>query len=199
MRFYIIVRAIFAPIIKLLYRVRISGAENEPDTPFIVCANHSSAVDAIMLACIIKQPLHFIAKQSLVKNRFVKWLFDKLGMIYVNRDGHDIAAVKSMLTLARRGESIGIFPQGTRMPGVIPLPDQALPGFAAIAMTTKVAVLPVSIVTNRLRPKMFSKTQVIIHPAVTYDEYSGFKEKPTRDEVCAYCFEKVCRPFGERS
>ncbi len=195
MRLYIFARAVFAPIIKLLYRVKVTGEENVPSSPFIAFANHTSAVDPILLACTVKQPLHFIAKQSLVKNGFIRWLFLKLGMIFVARDGKDISAVKSMIALVRKGESIGIFPQGTRITDAPPSPSQAVAGFAAVAMTTKTTLLPITIVSSGKMPKMFSRTNIIIHPAMSYEEYTAFKEKPTREEVCRYCFEKVCRPF----
>ena len=48
-RFYRVCYAIFAGIVGFLFRIRVVGAENEPDTGrFVVCANHVSAAVAVV-------------------------------------------------------------------------------------------------------------------------------------------------------
>ena len=73
--------------------------------------------------------------------------------------------------------------------------EQALPGFSLIGCMAKATVLPVSIVTKSLRPRLFRRTRLIIHKPVTYEEYSSISEKPTKPEISYYLFDKVCEPF----
>ncbi len=195
MRFYRFIRALIKPFVFLLYRVKKVGAKNEPDTPYIVFANHSSFIDPILLAVTLKQSVRFAAKVDLTKHALPRWFFKHLGCVTLNRDGKDMQSIRELVGIINDGTSVGIFPQGTRIPYKIPSSDDALPGFAAIAKMSKATLLPVSIITKRLRPGIFRRTTVIIGEPITYDEYMSCAENPTREQITAYCFDRVAQRF----
>lgn len=194
MSFYRFVRAVLMPILHVFYGIEKVGRENEPDTPYIVFANHSSFVDPLLLAVSLKQTVRFAAKADLSKKPLPAWFFRNLGCVNLNRDGRDMQSIRELVGILRQ-QSIGIFPQGTRMPYKVPSSDDALPGFAAIAKMSHATLLPVSIVTKRLKPGIFRKTRIVIGKPIPYEEYMSCADDPTREQITAYCFDRVTAEF----
>ena len=58
----------------LLYRVKIVGKENEPDLPYIICANHSSFMDPVLITVAVKAKPIWIGKKELLKYSFLRWV-----------------------------------------------------------------------------------------------------------------------------
>ncbi|MBO4501245.1 MAG: 1-acyl-sn-glycerol-3-phosphate acyltransferase [Clostridia bacterium] len=193
---YGFLKALFKYPMRLLYRVKVEGRENEPDTPYLVCANHSSFCDPILITATLKQKHKWLAKKQLKDHAFMRLVFRITGAVTIDREGLDTTALHACIDALKAGTSVGIFPQGTRMPGVVPQKDQALPGFSLIACMAQATVLPVSIVTKSLRPRLFRRTRLIIHKPVPYEEYTAISEKPTKPEISYFLFDKVCEPFG---
>lgn len=193
---YGFVKKAFKYPILLLYRVKIVGKENEPDLPYIICANHSSFMDPVLITVAVKAKPIWIGKKELLKYSFLRWVFKKTGSIAINREGFDTSALRQCISVVKEGNCLGIFPQGTRLRGIKPEPDQAHAGLAFIAGMAKATVLPVSIVSKRLQPKILRKTKIIFHNPVTYEEYMGIAENPTKQEIAGYLFGKVCEPFN---
>ncbi|MEC5423934.1 lysophospholipid acyltransferase family protein [Virgibacillus sp. C22-A2] len=142
--------AIVKPIAKLFihskFRVEVIGKENIPEhTAFIVAANHSSNYDPILLSCIIKREIHFMAKVELFRNRLCKYFFSEIHAIPIDRQkGIVIRPVRNVLKVLDRGEVFGIFPEGRRCKnGEIIQPKK---GVAFFACKTNVPIVPVAIV-----------------------------------------------------
>lgn len=195
MDFYRFARAVLKPILFPFYRIKKIGAQNEPDTPYIVYANHSSFIDPLLIAVSLKQTVRFAAKADLTKNVFLRFIFKHLGCVTLNRDGKDMSGIRELMGILDHDESIGIFPQGTRIPYKVPSSDDVLTGFAAIAKMSHATLLPVSIVTKRLKPGIFRRTEIIIGEPIPYDEYMSCAERPTREQIADYCFERIERQF----
>ena len=63
MIFYKIARAATFLVSKILYKVRYEGLENVPnDRGFILCSNHISTFDPILIAVRLKPQCFFMAK-----------------------------------------------------------------------------------------------------------------------------------------
>ena len=182
---------------RLLYRVKIEGKENEPDGAYIVCANHSSLVDPILVTASLKQNQRWLAKRELTKNWFMKFVFKVTKSIPINREGLDTPAIRECINAIKGGTSVGIFPQGTRMRRIEPQPDQALSGVSLIACMAKATVLPVSIVTKRRQPGIFRKTRIVIGKPVTYEEYTSVTDTRDKQAMTEYLFGKVCEGFKD--
>lgn len=195
MKLYNFIIAILKYPVKLLFRVKVEGKENEPDTPYIVYGNHSSYVDPVLVTVALKANPVWMGKRELMKYAFLRWIFKVTGSIPINREGLDTNALRKCLATVKEGNCLGIFPQGTRLRRIKPTPQQAHAGLAFIAAMAKATVLPVSIVTKRNQPGMFRKTKIIIHKPIHYKEYSSISNSPSKEEITEYLFSKVCEPF----
>ena len=120
--FYVIIRTLLVIPAKLLFRVRVVGRKNEPkkgEGVYLVCANHQTVLDPVFLCIALRrQQPHFMGKESLfrvpVLGRLVRWL----GAYPVSRGRSDVGAIKHTIKLIESGRSVGMFPQGTRCPGM---------------------------------------------------------------------------------
>ncbi len=195
MNWYSFLKAALKYPCKLIFLTTVEGRENEPDGAYIVCGNHSSYADPVLVTVSLKAKPVWIGKKELLKHAFMRWLFRISGAIPIKREGFDTAALRQCVDAVKRGACVGIFPQGTRLRGVDPTPEQAHAGLALIAGMAKATVLPVSIVTKRRKPGLFCRTKIIIQKPIPYEEYSTISEHPTKQEITEYIFSKVCEPF----
>ena len=135
------------------------GKENIPDGAAIVCANHSSFIDPILmlLALGIDCPARVIAKAELFKVPILSAVIRKLGAISVDRGTLDVASTRATLGCLKNGEKVAIFPEGTRSAedGMV----AAKKGAIKLAEHANVPLLPVYI--PRKKPK-FRKFAIVI-------------------------------------
>ena len=111
--FYRIVRLIVRFLFLSLFRPRIKGIENIPKNEnYILAGNHTKWLDPVMLVAIVKDEIHFLAKDSLFKG-ITKPIVKGMGAISVNRKIHDHQALENAIDALRKGAVIGIFPEGT--------------------------------------------------------------------------------------
>lgn len=114
-RFYRVVRAIVGVICRVLYPCRIIGVENIPmEGPVLLCSNHVSMVDPVLLVCSTRRQITFLAKKELFSIGLTNWFFRSLGMVPVDRGASDIQALRTCLEVLAGGGMLGIFPQGHR-------------------------------------------------------------------------------------
>ena len=171
MGFYAFMKKLLAGLIRKLWRVRIVGAENEREgVPYLICANHQSLFDVIILGASIKHNPKYMAKKELMKVPFIGMLIRALGAFPVDRKGSDVAAIKKTINLLKDGESVTLFPQGTRHKGVSPVGTPVKHGCAMIALRADVAVLPVFIKVKDYKVRLFRRTTLVIGKEITPDE-----------------------------
>lgn len=127
----------------IYFRFRVFKSERYPiDGPVLICANHQSHMDPILVANGCTRYVGFVARESLFKFKPFGWLITVLGAFPINRDG-GIAGIKETLKRLKRGEVVLIFPEGTRTPdGTL---QDFKSGFCAIARRSKVPIVPVAI------------------------------------------------------
>jgi len=127
-----------------LVRWNISGRERIPATGgLLLVSNHLNNIDPIILgAATPRRRIRFMAKVELFKWPF--GIFTRLyGAFPVRRFEADVGAMLNAERILRRGETLGMFPEGTRSKtGYIGRPH---PGTALIAMRTGATVLPCAI------------------------------------------------------
>ena len=109
---YKIFRPLIQCFIKLFYKPTIIGRMNILNyEPIILAGNHTSNLDALLVASCTKRMIHFLAKEELFRG-VGKFLFTKLGCIPVDRNKKNpITAIKSLEVL--KNGVICIFPEGT--------------------------------------------------------------------------------------
>ena len=168
---YKLAKTIVGPIYKILFRFRVTGVENIPPTGgVILCANHRSYHDTVVLGVVSPRHLHFLAKYELWRFKFLAWLFTKLDGIPINRENPGVDSLKRIVGVLKDGRAMAIFIQGGRRQDVDN--SDAKAGAALFAIKGKVPVVPVNISSN-FRP--FSKVRVNIGAPITFEEYWGKK------------------------
>lgn len=127
------------PLLRLLYRLEVRGAELVPPAgPLVVAANHESVLDPFVLAAAIPRPLRYLAKEELWRTRWLGRAMDALGAIPVRRGRVDTGLIETATAALARGEAIAIFPQGgIRREGAW------LRGAARLAIAAQATLVPV--------------------------------------------------------
>lgn len=142
-RFYHYLYIIVGPILRLLMPLRVKGREYIPEGGALLCANHASGWDPILIALALPNDsgLAFMAKEELFRNRLLSWLLHKLGGFPVNRGGNDLAAIKTALKSLNDGRRLLVFPEGTRVEKQGD--TDAKGGITMMATRTGVPIIPV--------------------------------------------------------
>lgn len=113
--FYRSIRALAWAICKVIFPTKVFGRENVPEEgAVLLCSNHVSLLDPVLLACALKRRVSFLAKKELFANPFTNWFFRSLGMVPVDRGASDIQALRICLDVLNGEGLLGIFPQGHR-------------------------------------------------------------------------------------
>lgn len=119
---YALLRLLFRITFKVFFR---NAYKHRPelvpqDGPLIICANHPGAfLDPVVIATIVKRKVFFLAKGSVFKGGFAKWMLPKLNIVPVYRAQDDPTQMhKNEETFIRCYEHLGkggvllIFPEG---------------------------------------------------------------------------------------
>ena len=187
--------AIFAGIVGILFNIKVVNRENETDNGgFLVCANHVSASDAVVIAYAFKKhQVMFMAKKELFKVPFVGSLVKMLGAFPIDRSGNDVGAIKKAVGILEDGKCLGIFPQGHRYPEVDPRTTQRKNGAALICTRAKADVVPVYIWRKNNKFRLFARTYVVIGKRIPFDSL-GYNTEATGEykRITDDIFNVVC-------
>jgi 1-acyl-sn-glycerol-3-phosphate acyltransferase len=137
--------------------MRYRGRENIPEAPILICANHSSDVDPVLVAFALgrKRRIHFMAKIELFRVPLLKGILRGVGAFPVDRSGIGLDAVRATMRYLKDGENVMLFPEGTRV-GEDDA-KKAKQGAVRIALKTGVPILPI----NVPRKKRFFQRAVV--------------------------------------
>lgn len=131
-------------IFKLLAQVKVEGKEKTPvNGALILATNHLTNFDVLPLQIALTRPIFFMGKEELFRNPLMDWAFRQLGGFPVHRGASDEWALRHAETILRRGQVLGIFPEGTRSRGKGLKPAKT--GVARLAMTLNCPILPVAL------------------------------------------------------
>lgn len=126
------------------FQIRVFGREHLPRTGGgLVCANHQSYLDPVLVGLACDRPLNYLARESLFGFAPFRWLIEWYNAIPIDREGLGLSGLKETLTRMRRGELVLIFPEGTRTADGEMQPLK--PGFGAVARRGRGPLVPVGI------------------------------------------------------
>lgn len=142
--FYHLAVFAFRSFVRLVYGLRVSGAEHVPPPSAggaVVACNHISSFDPPVLGVSVPREIHFMAKRELFESLFSRMLMLGLRAFPVDRERSDMGAIKEALRLLRSGIAVGIFIQGTRNRG----DAEARGGAAFLAQRAAVPLVPAAV------------------------------------------------------
>lgn len=126
----------------LLFRFRAYGRENVPDKgAFILASNHQSYLDPIFCGLALKRRLHFVARDSLFRNKLFASLIYSLNAIPVKPGKPDVSSMKRIIATLKEGKGVCLFPEATRTSDGKIRPFK--PGFGLLCRRTEATVVPV--------------------------------------------------------
>lgn len=172
---YRILRLIGRLICKVLFRLKVKGAENIPSTGrVIIAANHSSYLDPIALGVAVPRRVSWVVRKDVFDVWWLKWLFTLTGMIREN------GSVAKAVSLLEKGEVIGMFPEGGRsFDGKL---GKGKNGVAIMALRTGTVVVPCAVLGAF---EAFPRSAALPKPhpvRIVIGEAIRFKKTDTPDE-----------------
>jgi len=108
------VRALFAGLSRLLFRLEVLGREHIPEPPFIVVSPHRSFLDPFFILVALGTPVHFITTSGMFRTPLSRFVFSRLLCLPATRYKPD---VRNALEIRRRlleGCIVGMFPEAER-------------------------------------------------------------------------------------
>lgn len=118
-RMYRVLRAIIPPVANPYFSLTLDGLGNVPATgPAVLACNHLSFIDSIVLPINIPRPVYFLGKADYWDSWRTRWFFQGTGVVPVHRDGgvKGAGSLQTGVEILRRGDLLGIYPEGTRSP-----------------------------------------------------------------------------------
>jgi 1-acyl-sn-glycerol-3-phosphate acyltransferase len=152
---YRVVANVSRPILYGPFRLRVQGKENVPASGgYVLACNHLSNFDPWPLGMPLypQRWLRFMAKVELYWWP-ATYVLDAAGAFPVNRGRADVKAIQTAVRLAREGNVVVMFPEGTRRTKGLMKRHQARArsGAARIALEAGVPLVPAAVAgTDRL-------------------------------------------------
>src|SRR5437016_946547 len=79
---YWVLKAALTPLLRLGYRLRVTGREHVPRRgPVILAANHRSFLDSVFLPLVVPRRVTFVAKAEYLDDPKTAWFFRACGQI----------------------------------------------------------------------------------------------------------------------
>jgi 1-acyl-sn-glycerol-3-phosphate acyltransferase len=139
-------------------RVIVRGAL-PPHGAYVYASNHQSIYDIPILFSAIPRQLRIIAKASLGRIPFLGWHLHLAGHMLVDRDRPGAGILKRMRRMVQRGDSLIVFPEGTRSAdGKV---GRFKGGVFLLAIEHGLPIVPVSVAGSRA---IMLKGQVTVRP-----------------------------------
>ncbi len=163
------VRGLFVPLMDL----QVRGLENFPrEGAVIVACNHVTNFDIFPMQFSLPRPIFYMGKEQLFRNRLTDALFRNMGAFPVSRDKKDSWAYNHALKVLAHGQTLGMFPEGTRSRGhglIV-----ARTGAARLSIQTNSPIVPMAIIGSdkffRLFPRRTRVTVILLPPILPHPE-----------------------------
>jgi 1-acyl-sn-glycerol-3-phosphate acyltransferase len=132
-------RPFFGALVRTFAPLRAYGRDRIPaNGPLVLCFNHFSWLDPWALGSVVPRTVYYVAKQEAHDNPIVGPFIRLFGTSPVRRGESDREAIRVMREVVRRGDALGMFPEGTRQERE---PGPLLSGAALIAVQEQVPVV----------------------------------------------------------
>jgi 1-acyl-sn-glycerol-3-phosphate acyltransferase len=184
---------------RLYGRLKIRHRERIPRAgPIIFAANHASYLDPVLgwAAVYGTRRMWGLAREGLWKHPVVGYLLDCIGAIPLRRNSADRAALRQALDILKAGETVGIFPEGTRTPDGKLLPAQ--PGIALLVQKSGAPVVPVAMLGIYEMLPRHRKSLKRVPLTVVFGEPLHFAPDAPREEITSKIMAAIAAMMTEQ-
>lgn len=145
MSLYKFAKTVVAILFFPLYRIKVIGKENVPKQgPVIICSNHISNLDPPVVGITSPRDIYFMAKEELFNKPILGRLLLGIQAFPVKRGLADRNALRKGLKILENGDTLGLFPEGTRSKtGKLGKP---LAGAGFFALKSNATIVPCAII-----------------------------------------------------
>ena len=136
---WLVGRPTIGGLVRVFAPMRVYGLDRIPmHGPLVLCFNHFSWLDPWAFGGVVPRTVYYVAKQEAHDNPFIGPFIRLFGTFSIRRGESDREAIRAMREVVRRGDALGMFPEGTRQKRE-PGPVQS--GAAMIAVQEQVPVV----------------------------------------------------------
>ncbi len=187
------------PLLRLVWRYEVRGRENLPPSGFVLAAGHHSNFDPWPLGIALSKTrfVRFMAKSELF------WwplgpIIEAIGAFKVRRGEADREALSTARRLARAGNVVAMFPEGTRRSkGLLKRREAEVhDGAARIALGAGVPLVPAAVAgTDRL--VRLAKLRVSYGAPIPLDDLEGLPRRRAARIATERLMERIHELEGE--
>lgn len=194
-----IARWFFRMLFILVYRIRVHRLGNYPDNDgMLICSNHQSFLDPLVLGVVCPRPVNYLARQSIFKFSPLGWFLEWNDTIALDLEGSGIRGMKTTLGRLKRGETVIMFPEGTRSSdGEF---HQLMHGFCTLAKRAKTTLMPIGIdgafqaYSRHQKIPQFGTIHAVMGKPIPFEEYGSLTNQQISDLLQGRirdCFEQA--------
>jgi 1-acyl-sn-glycerol-3-phosphate acyltransferase len=189
--FYTFARSVVNAIFRPLYRIKAIGAEQFPkEGGVLLCCNHISNFDPIVVGIMIKRNVYYMAKEELFKVPVFGKAVEMCNAFPVKRGMSDREALRKGLKVLKEGHVLGLFPEGTRSKnGEL---GKGLAGAGFFALKSDAAVVPCAIIGPY---KSFRKLKMVYGSPIDMTELR--KNKASAEEATELIMSEIHKLINE--
>lgn len=149
-------------LVSALAKMTVKGKWHLPKkNGFIVASNHFSYVDPPFFKYAIQKPISFLAASDQEVEWYFMWALHLYGFIPIDRKNLAPSTIKKAKRVLKKGEILGIFPEGSTTSPVLRKPKN---GAIFLSTIEKVPIVPIAIygaetawqdIFRGIRPKVY--------------------------------------------
>ncbi len=145
MRFgYFLFWCFFRSIFRVVFDCRIYHADRVPLCgPALLAANHASFMDPPLIGSSLNRETHYLARNTLFRFPIFKNILNYINVIPVDRGGKSPKGLRTVANSLKDGNSVILFPEGTRSHDGHLL--SAKSGVGLLAIKSEAPVVPIRV------------------------------------------------------
>ena len=190
-----VLRSVLGPYIRRRWDINERGEWHVPtEGPVIIASNHIGWLDGPLLIATTPRPAHALVKRESFSGR-TGALLRFAGQISVDRTGTDSGAIRKAVQALRAGQSVVLYPEGTRGDGEF---TALKGGIGYLALVTGAPIVPVAIFGTRkagqasgAKPDKGARIDVIYGPSIQFMNHGWPREKESVAEATAQIHEHL--------
>ena len=136
---WLVGRPVIGAVVRIFAPLRAYGLERVPrHGPVVLCFNHFSWLDPWAIGSVTPRTIYYVAKQEAHEHPLIGPFIRFFGTSSIRRGESDREAIRIMRDVVRRGDALGMFPEGTRQKHE---PGPVRAGAAMIAVSEEVPIV----------------------------------------------------------